>query len=124
MWIWLGYVSDMIQGKLFGTEERIARANQAVESMLEHLSKKKKNSLVNVKALASVVGQIISMQSVFDKLVCLRTSALHECIISRAVLVTEDAVRELKFLKCNIKVLNVNGRPLKADLKSEVEIFL
>ena len=55
-----------------------------------------------MRALASVVGQIISMQPVFGKLVWLRTRALHECIISRAsweaqVLVTEDALRELKF---------------------------
>ena len=29
--IWLGYVTDMIQGKLCVTEERIARAFQAIE---------------------------------------------------------------------------------------------
>ena len=37
--VWLGYVTDMIQGKLFVTEERIAQAFKALASMLGRLSK-------------------------------------------------------------------------------------
>ena len=37
--VWLGHVIDMIRGKLFVTEERIARAFKALESMLGRLSK-------------------------------------------------------------------------------------
>ena len=59
---WLGYILDMSQGKLFVTYERIERASQAIESMLETICK---TILVRVRALASVVGQIISMQAVF-----------------------------------------------------------
>ena len=84
------------------TAERIARAYQVIDIVLGHQSK---NSLViKVRALSSVMGQIIYMQSVFGKLVCLKTRALHEYIISKAnwktpVLVTEDAVYDLKVLK-------------------------
>ena len=87
-----------------------------------------KTFLVRVRALASVVGQIISMQVVFGKLVCLRTRALYECIISRAswkalVMVTADALCELKFWKSNMKELNRIGRPLSVDFSSDIEIF-
>ena len=122
---WLGYILDMSQGKLFVTYERIERASQAIESMLKTICK---TFLVRVQALASVVGQIISMQAVFGKLVCLRTRALHECIISRAswkalVMVTADALCELKFWKSNMKELNRIGRPLSVDFSSDIEIF-
>ena len=121
----LGYVIDMIQSKLFVTEERIASAYHAIVSLIDHLDR---SYMVKVRVLASVVGKIISMQSVFGKLVCLRTRALHECIISGAsweapVVVTEEAVCELQFWKGNVKVLNESGRPLKADLSSEVELY-
>ena len=115
----------MIQSKLFVTEERIASAYQAIISLIDHLDR---SCMVKVRVLASVVGKIIYMQSVFGKMVCLRTRALHECIISMAsleapVVVTVEAVCELQFWKGNVKVLNENGRPLKADLSSEIELY-
>ena len=56
----------MIQSKLFVTEERIASAYEAIDSLIDHLDR---SCMVNVRVLASVVGKIISMQ--FGKLVCL-----------------------------------------------------
>lgn len=68
------------------------------------------------------------MQSVFGKLECLRTRALHECIISKAswealVQVTGEAVSELCFWQTNVTVLNIKDAPLKPDLSSDVEVF-
>ena len=94
--------------------------------MLETISK---TSLVRVRALALVIGQIFSMQAVFGKLVCLRTGALHECIISRAswkalVMVAADALCELRFWKGNMNELNIIRSQLGVNFSSDIEIFL
>lgn len=123
--IWLGYVIDMTQGTLFVTQDRVDRAEQSIESIINCLSK---NRFIKVRTLASVTGQIISMQTVFGKLVCLKTRAMHECIISRAswdapVFVTDDALSEFHFWKINLRRLNGKGSPLKGDLTCEIDVF-
>ena len=74
-------------------------------------------SLIHVRVLASVVGQIISLQNVIGKIVRLMTRQMYRCILSRAswnapVMVTDDARSELQFWKANVRRLNSAGKSL------------
>lgn len=64
---WLGHHIDMIPSKLFITEERIMHLEMAIEFILCEADNYQ-YSLVPVKVLASVVGQIISLQNVVGKI--------------------------------------------------------
>ena len=64
--VWLGHLLDMQNNKLFITEERVKRLQIKIDSVLYQLRTNSK-MLVHVKVLASVTGQIISLQSVFEK---------------------------------------------------------
>ena len=124
---WLGYLLDMACGKVYVTDERIARLEVAIESFLYQM-KVSGTGLMKVRFLASIVGQIISLQTVVDKLVSLRTRAMYACILSRAgwnapVFVTQEAIEELVYWQLNAKVLNSKGRFIKENLDFEVEMF-
>ena len=56
--IWLGHDIDMQEAKLYITEERITRLEIAIESLLCQ-TEKDQYSLIHVRVLASVIGQII-----------------------------------------------------------------
>ena len=64
--IWLGHDIDMQEAKLYITEERIRRLKIAIESFLCQ-TEKDQYSLIHVRVLASVIGQIISLQHVIGK---------------------------------------------------------
>ena len=81
--VWLGYFWNMIEGKLYVTEDRIRRIEVAIESLLSYIGECNV-PLVKVKIIACVVGQIISMQTVLGKIVKPKTRALYRCILSRA----------------------------------------
>ena len=71
------------------------RLEMTIKSLLYQVEKDR-YSLVPVKALASVVGQIISLQNVIGKKVRLLTRQTYSCILSRAswnapVRVTDEA---------------------------------
>ncbi|MCG7876286.1 MAG: reverse transcriptase domain-containing protein, partial [Candidatus Thiodiazotropha endolucinida] len=59
---WLGYVWNFVKGLLYATEERIGRLEATLDSLLFQL-RADKVSLVPVRYLACVVGQIISLQN-------------------------------------------------------------
>ena len=74
--------------------------------------------LVHVKVLASVTGQIISLQSVLWNNVRLRTRDLFKCINARAswnapVLVSKLAISELEYWNTNVVNLNLMGKSLQ-----------
>ena len=103
--VWLGHTMNFIQNKLYITEERITRLETTIESIMFQIKTDKLN-VVSVRFLASIVGQIISLQNVFGKLVSRMTRYLYKCIISRAswnapVQVNNEAIQELKFWKEN-----------------------
>ena len=107
----------MTCGKVYVTDERIPRLEVAIESFLYQM-KVSRTGLMKVRLVASVVGQIISLQTVVGKLVCLRTRALYGCILSRAsweaqVVITQEAIEELKYWQINAKALNSKGRSIK-----------
>ena len=123
---WLGYFIDMIINKIYVTEERIQRLEMAIDSVL-YQTDRDRYSLIHVRALASVVGQIISLQNVIGKKVSLKTRQMYRCILSRAswnapVIVSEEAKAELIFWRRNARDLNSIGKCL--DKKSFYELCL
>ena len=124
---WLGHCLDMIAGKLFITEERIKRLEAAIEALLSQIDHDQ-YSLVQVRALASVIGQVISLQNVVGKKVRLMTRQMYRCVLSRAswnapVIVTEEARSELQFWKENARNLNDSGKSLDRKTFYEVSLF-
>ena len=118
---WLGYLLDMECGKVYVTDERIARLEVAKESFLFQM-KVSGTGLMKVIFLALIAGQIISLQTVVGKLVSLRTRAMYECILSRAgwnapVFVTQEAIEELVYWQLNAKVLKSK---LRADILKRI----
>ena len=60
---WLGHIIDMEKNLLFISDERIKRLYSKLESILFQIKSDQYN-IILVRALASVTGQIISLQSV------------------------------------------------------------
>ncbi|XP_045166502.2 uncharacterized protein LOC123529945 [Mercenaria mercenaria] len=111
---WLGHVLDVEHNLLFITENRIRGLESSIESLLYQVSISK-HKLVPVRYLASVVGQITSVQSVIGNKVRLLTRYLFNCINSRAswnapVMITENAIDELQYWRQNVRSLNKNGK--------------
>ena len=70
-----------------------------------------------VTFLATIVGQIISTQTVIGNKVRMMTRYSYQCILDRAswkapVLVSREAEMELKFWQSNIQRLNSEGSNL------------
>lgn len=125
--IWLGHYIDMQEAKLYITEERIRRLEIALESLLCQ-TERDQYSLIHVKVLASVVGQIISLQHVVGKKVRLLTRQMYKCILSRAswnapIVVTEEAKSELMFWKTNARGINDKGKSLHGKAFYQLCIF-
>ena len=122
--IWLGHILNFNENRLLITEDRIMRLENTVRSILFQIRNDKLN-LVAVRFLASVVGQIISLQSVFGKLVSRMTRYLYKCIITRAswnapVIVCSKAEQELVFWHTNALKINKLGKAL--EIQSTVQL--
>jgi hypothetical protein len=125
---WLGHFWDFNSNRLCISTERINRLEATLQSVLFQISGDKLD-LIPVRFLASVVGQIISLQSVLGKLVSLRTRYLHKCILSRAswnafVKVSTHAIDELRFWLGNARVLNREGRCLKERFTANLSLYI
>ncbi|MEW8546455.1 MAG: reverse transcriptase domain-containing protein [Candidatus Thiodiazotropha sp.] len=125
--VWLGNTLNMNDGKVYITEERISRLEVSIDSLLYQVEKNL-YSLVHVKVLASVVGQIISLQNVIGKKVRLMTRQMYNCILMRAswnapVIVTEQAKEELKFWRENVRVYNNEGKCMQQNTFAEICMF-
>ena len=108
---------DMEKNLLFISDERIKRLLAKLDSVLYQVRSDQYN-VISVRVVASVTGQIISLQSVIGNKVRLRTRELFKCISARAswnapVRVSETALSELEFWKANLNSLNKEGKPLK-----------
>lgn len=124
---WLGYFWDMVLNRIFATEKRIARIENAIDSLFFQL-KADRVQIIPVRFLASVVGQIISLQNVLGGLVCLKTRFLYQCIDSRIgwesyVYVNQNAIEELKFWRANVKLLNSEGRAIYEPKNCDIDCF-
>ena len=113
---WLGCCWDMFTGTIEVSQARIDRLLSSLDQVITQLCR----SQVCVKArmLASIAGQIISMQIAVGAVARLRTRSVFFCLQTRAswedpVLIDKAALDELVFWKENIAILN--GRPLLPD---------
>lgn len=125
--IWLGYLWNFVTGMLYVTEERIARLEMALDSLMFQLNKDNVH-LVPVRFLASVVGQIISLQNSVGKQVRLKTRSLYQCILARAswnalVHVDAEAVSEIRFWRKNVRPLNDKGMSFIPNNECEIDAF-
>jgi len=80
---WLGHNLDFVSNRLFISEERIGRLEMSIKSLLFQIIGDKLN-LVHVRALAGVVGQILSLQSVLGKIVSRMSRYMYKCILTQA----------------------------------------
>ena len=84
--------------------------------------------LIGARVLASVVGQIISLQYVLGNRVCILTRHTYNCILSRAswnspVLVSTEAIEEMRFWKTNARSLNMKGKGLNDIGSCHISVF-
>ena len=125
---WLGHDIDMKKNMLFITKDRIERLEMKLKSVMFQI-RHSSDDLIHVKILASIVGQIISLQNVIGNLARLRTRELFNCINSRAswnapVKVTNDAWQELKYWIENARTLNERGKYFKDPYVCAYTIFV
>jgi len=125
--VWLGYALDFLVNKIFIKEERICRLEQTFDDLLDILAKDG-YPLVSSRFLASVIGQIISMQFVLGGKVRMLTRHMYNCVLSRAswnapILVTEEARKEICFWRQNARMLNEKGRDLSVASGCDFSVF-
>ena len=80
--VWLGLKWDMKEGKLRITQEHVDKILRCIESLFLQI-KQHIFRLVSVKYLASIIGQIISIQAEMGE-VRLRRRYAYECVLERA----------------------------------------
>ena len=110
---WLGLVWNMKKGVVYVTERRLSKLLDTLKVIIAKLGKGEIK--VTARFLASIIGQIISMQGAMGPVVRLRTRSMYDCLLARAgwdapVLLNSEAVSEIVFWKENLAILN--GRDL------------
>ncbi|XP_062570673.1 uncharacterized protein LOC134232701 [Saccostrea cucullata] len=121
--VWLGFVWNTINNKIMVTSPRVNKLKVCIANILEGYDA----GFVwfDVKSIASVVGQIISMQTVLGYDVRLRTRYLYFCILARSswysrVRLSAEAVSELRFWLTSVEEMNNNGTLLSQLTESDV----
>ena len=95
--IWLGTVLDTNQGFISVTEHRIAKLKSGIDSIL-----KRGCTTVNVRTLAAVVGQIISLTPCVGDATRIKTRSLYAVVNTKmswnsTVELSKEAYAELMF---------------------------
>ena len=103
---WLGTVFDINQGFISVTEQRISKLKVNVDSVL-----KGDSMIVNVRSLATVVGQIISSTPCVGGVTRIMTRSLYAVVNTKVswdstVVLTKEACSELVFWSQNVDSLN------------------
>ncbi|KAL5021412.1 hypothetical protein ScPMuIL_000567, partial [Solemya velum] len=124
---WMGHVWHMQEGILTITDERVDRIETCIDSLFREMENNHLE-LVKVRFLASVVGQIISTQSVAGNSVQLMCRELFKCLLSRAswnslVILSASAADELKYWRHNVRQMNARGKSISADTRGELAVF-
>lgn len=104
--VWLGLVWNTEINKLLVSNPRIQKLKGNIQNILEGYTAGFK--WFEVRSIASVVGQIISTQTVFGDMVRLRTRYLYYCILVRSgwnsyIMMSQEAVDELQFWVTNLE---------------------
>ena len=105
---WLGFIIDLIEGSFAVPSCKIVKLCNAIRSIPQLGG-------CPVRAVASVVGQIIAMGRAIGPVARLRTRALYQVIEERwswsgLVMLSEEARQELQFWNQNMHSLN--GQPI------------
>lgn len=84
--------------------------------------------MFNVRPIARLVGQIISMKAVFRNVVRIMTKHLYLCVESQTswngkIFLSESAIQEVLFWSENIYNLNVKGAMLRTIDVSDLRDF-
>ena len=101
---WLGFIIDLVQGQFRVPEQKLEKLKSSIRSV-SHLER------IPVRALASVVGQIMSMALALGPIARLRTRAVYadiNCSRSWAdkVILSSESQMELKFWLVSLDFLN------------------
>lgn len=125
---WLGYTWNTETGKVFVKDSRIEKAEGSIKKLCQEIANGK--LVFSARFLASVVGQLISMQIVIGNTVRFYTRYLYECVMARAswnapVKISSQAYTELLFWDQSLRRLNDQGNDIsqKDDFKSDFDIF-
>ena len=115
--VWLGHVFCFAENRLRLSDERIGRLKKHIDSILFEILHDS-YPIIHVTTLASVIGQIISVQSVLGKYVSLRTRNLYNCISARIswnslIRVSQVAIGELRYWRKSARKLNSRGGSLR-----------
>ncbi|XP_053374094.1 uncharacterized protein LOC128546787 [Mercenaria mercenaria] len=107
--VWLGYLWDTLNGILMVTDKRASKTECLLKKFIDSVSRGK--TVFHVRSVASLVGQLISMQSFVGQIVRLRSRSLYDCIVSRAswdapVMLSSRAYDEIIFWNGNLRALN------------------
>ena len=105
---WLGFIINLAEGCFSVPNDKLVRLKSSGLSLM-HLSR------VHIRAVASVVGRIMSMSLALGPIARLRTRALYadinQCLSWRAYVdLSEDSKSELCFWQGNVAQLN--GQPI------------
>jgi hypothetical protein len=115
---WLGYTWDMAEGVVRVTSARLDRLLVCLNNILFFTDQGRR--LFKARRVAGIVGQVISMHSVFGNQVRLRTRCLYTCVLTRAswnacVLLSNQAICELRYWVAHAAEFNGQGSTLKAN---------
>ena len=110
---WLGLVWNMEKGVVYVTEKRVNKLLDTLQVITNKIGQGEIK--VTARFLASIIGQIISMQGAIGPVVRLRTRSMYVCLLTRAswnapIVLNSEAVTEVVFWKENTAILN--GREL------------
>ncbi|KAK3108944.1 hypothetical protein FSP39_019460 [Pinctada imbricata] len=107
---WLGLLWNLNTGEVKISQARIDRLLISLSLLITQVSSSA-DTLVSVRRLAAIAGQVISMQVAFGSVVRMRTRYIFMCINSRAswnapVILDIRALNELRFWQDNCLLLN------------------
>jgi hypothetical protein len=121
---WLGEVWNTELNLIKVTDTRVSKLLATLDWFIQKVASGQ--LFVKARDVASIVGQIISMQGAIGGTVRLRTRGLYTCILSRAswdspVLIDDDAWKEAVFWKEN--VCSLNGSVLEKKEACDMVVY-
>ncbi|XP_060077421.1 uncharacterized protein LOC132556975 [Ylistrum balloti] len=121
---WLGLVWKMGEGKVYITEKRLSKLECSLRAVLASQGGDAKG--VTARALAGVVGQIISMKVGIGPVTRLMTRYMYANVLAKAswdsrIYITSDALFEVRFWLENVRSLN--GRVIEQPKSHDVAVF-
>ena len=101
---WLGTVLDTNQGFISVTEQRISKLKANIDSVL-----KGDSMIVNVRSLATLVGQIISLTPCLGDVTRIMTRSLYAVVNTKVswnstVVLTKEACRRISVLESECRL--------------------